>query len=228
MGPSPAGVSDAHRTQAVAAPRPARRWLPWAAVLSVVLAGGVGLGAGWLYYRDDADADRPRDDSGSVKAALGERKELEEFLLKAYRLRANPVIGEEERQGLGFAADLTVLYLKDDRLEDAERFFAELNSPEQKKASYRTLGALGQAMVLAFRDRPKESNEGFLRLLTKRPGDKFAGGKAPWVTHPRLREMVARALNHNHANAPDQFPPALQFLRRPPSPPAQPKATGKQ
>ena len=79
------------------------------------------------------------------------------------------------------------------------------------------LGRMGTAMVLAFKDQPKQSNEEFIALLGKEKKEKqvIAGF---WYGNPPLREMMAKALNHNYANAPEEFPDKLKAYRDPPRP----------
>jgi hypothetical protein len=43
-----------------------------------------------------------------------------------------------------------------------------------------------------------------------------------WKTYPPMREMVAKALNHNYANDPANFPEKLDAFRFPPRPTLRP------
>ena len=64
--------------------------------------------------------------------------------------------------------------------------------------------------MLAFRDRPRESNERIQQLLrgAKKVQDKNRASRAFWwLGHPQLRAALAEALNHNHVNNPAAFPP---------------------
>ena len=86
------------------------------------------------------------------------------------------------------------------------------------------LGKVGQALVLAFQDRAKESNELLLEIQKDRPA-----GERPrprlmrqhpeyyLLHHPQLRPLVDEALDHNAANIqPAPLPEALEKLRRAP------------
>jgi hypothetical protein len=110
-------------------------------------------------------------------------------------------------------------YLREWRLEDAEKTFKVLEDAEKSKLSYRPLGVLGKAMVMAFRgNQPQKSNDLFVTVLVAKP--KF---KKEVLTYspqlqkrPELAEMVAKALNHNMLNAPEAFPQSLRVYLAPP------------
>jgi cytosine/adenosine deaminase-related metal-dependent hydrolase len=102
------------------------------------------------------------------------------------------------------------------RLDDAEKFFAELQN--SKVRAYAMLGKFGQAVVLAHRNRAQDSNRLFLELL---------GAKA--LVNPererllldqaQLRAEIAEALDFNKANATAAlpFPEELDVWRVPPA-----------
>jgi hypothetical protein len=70
---------------------------------------------------------------------------------------------------------------------------------------------------MAFSDKPKESNSLFTKALGM--GNKKGKGtySALLQKRPDVAEMVAKALNHNLANAPDSFPRALRIYLAPPA-----------
>jgi hypothetical protein len=194
-----------------------RRWLPWAVAGSVLLALGGGLFAGRLHYYRPAPAEAaPEPAVVKPRPAPGPHKEREEILLREWKLYANPETDKDAWTiGKDIATKLGLHYLKDRRLADAERFFGELNHPDQKKMVYRQLGKLGQAIVLAQQDRPVESNKAFREVLAR--------NKNVWrpvwaLNDPPLREAITEALQRNYANAPETFPPYLAPLRSPPKP----------
>jgi hypothetical protein len=150
-------------------------------------------------------------------------------LLKHYANPAgNPVY---KRAGLENALELGLLYLEQWRLDDADRLFTELLENPYKVREYTMLGRLGRAMVLAFQNRPAESNKLFLEILGDRLAEpeKAAERKGQVLFKPQLRHMIARALDYNAANASPQhpFPPQLELLRRPPNPLLNPIAPKK-
>jgi hypothetical protein len=124
---------------------------------------------------------------------------------------------EDYRRHLDAAAQLGVLYLEQRRLKEADAFFKELRdrftSPGETRLLY--LGKVGPALVLAFQDRAKESNDLFLELEKGKQGD-VSLLRSP--VSP-LRPLVVEALNHNAANlAPERLPPDLENLRKLPGP----------
>lgn len=125
-----------------------------------------------------------------------------------------------------FAAslELGMMYVRDRRLDDADRVFKEMeNERPERVAGFRGLvnssavaGKLGQAVVLAQRDRAKESIEQFDRVLAGPPrlaplqlGNFLLG-------HPELAQMVADALHRNaeNLNTP-KLPDRFEWLRSP-------------
>jgi hypothetical protein len=221
-GPAAPSPADAVATQKMPALR-RRRWLPWAVAGSVLLALGGGLFAGRLYYDRPAPAEAaPEPAAVTPRPTPDPNKEREETLLREWKLYANPETDKDAWLGLSIATKLGLHYLKDRRLADAERFFGELNHPDQRKMMYRQLGKLGQAVVLARQDRPAESNKAFREVLFR--------NKNVWrpvwaLNDPPLREAITEALQRNHVNAPETFPPYLAPLRSPPTP--TPKAPPK-
>ena len=127
---------------------------------------------------------------------------------------------------LDAALSLGVLYVRERRLGDADGVFKEIEAERierllpQKGQAIKTnelAGRLGQAVVLAHRDKPKESNDKFeqaLLTLTK-PAvnqlDKF------FLAHPEFTQAVAEAVNRNADNlAPgEKMPARLEWLRTP-------------
>ena len=138
------------------------------------------------------------------------QKEQEDFLVEAVKRYA------DLPKGLDFRVELGLLYLKDRRLDTAAAFFKELERPEQKKP-YHVLGRFGEAMVLAFRNQPKESNALFAPLLTPRVAEKLSMGQRGLLNRPQFRAMIAEALHQNLANAPSTFPRRMRPYLHPPA-----------
>jgi hypothetical protein len=103
------------------------------------------------------------------------------------------------------------------RLDDADRFFAELQKSRVKV--YSALGKLGHAIVLAHQDKAAESNRLLMELLAKKG---MLGEHLERIhllmDQPQLRYELARALDANKVNstAADPFPPELETWRVPP------------
>ena len=223
VGPGGSTAFDATLTQSL--PAAAAPWWPWLAAFSVVVAVGLGLAYGWWRSQDQAAAHHepqlPAADGSSSdtagKPASSATKE-EQRLLEAVK----------QNDTAKTRIDLGIFYVKSSRLDEAELVFKALEDSSDKQRPFMGLfGKAGKAIVLAFRDQPKESND-LLLTLAKLQGK--GGGKGGfqyhpfWLSNPALSEWIARALDRNYVNAPAYFPPALQTYRSPP--PAKLKGAG--
>jgi eukaryotic-like serine/threonine-protein kinase len=217
-GPLPPQPGDVVSTQIMPPPRRGRGWL-WLGAAGVVLALAGGLVAGWL-RQEHSSVSSSSPSPAATPGRSAEHKDRENELRKLVQASAHPENQLQMMAGLNHAIDLGLLYLKDRRLKDADAFFKELGTPKQKEVRpYRIWGELGQAMVLAFQDRPVLSNKLFVKALFWDKGEK--SGKF-WINTPAIREIMAEALNRNYENAPNRFPPSLEHLRHPPPPKAKP------
>jgi serine/threonine-protein kinase len=206
-------------------PPKSRWWLKWAAAGSIVLALAAGGAVAWHLNQSTEPSRKPDPKSGTAaetEPLIPLRKEREKLLVEELRHYQNP--GEDRERtvwGIKHGIELALLYLEDWRLEEADQLFRELDSPGRVDA-YRTLGQMGRAIVLAFRDRTKESNLLFLKVLF--PGKQPNKPKNLWYyyqlirANPEFRRMIARALDHNFFNNPAAFPNTLEPYRRPPTP----------
>jgi len=111
--------------------------------------------------------------------------------------------------------ELAIFFLDRWRFSDADELFEKLTATGNagnKVREYLQLGKLGHAIVLAYQDRPEESNKLFLEAVDNR--DQFV--QIPWVRqNPKLQVWIARALDHNAVNAPTKFPAKLRLLQTP-------------
>jgi eukaryotic-like serine/threonine-protein kinase len=236
---------------------------PWiwrsAVAVSVVLALAGGLVLGWYQQRRQQLARSasdgliaPPDDPGQVKKPVL-TKEDEKEMQRQVQKYLNPTNSTEVVTGLQHSVELSLYYLNEKRLDDADQLFMDLRKPERNPA-YRFLGRLGHAMTLAFKDEPAASNQEFLVFFGKierieargtlgvpikgLKKDPVLAGEIEMYKHvwkPRdlaghpdpksmpMREMAAKALNHNYANDPGFFAekqPAekLNAYRFPPRP----------
>jgi eukaryotic-like serine/threonine-protein kinase len=223
--------------------RPRRRFLRHGLVAAaVVLALGCGLVLGWYRNRPVPPNPGPAIDDGGAARALFSAQAKENDLLKQVKENYRPggPLDLKVLTGLNAAVDLGLQYLNENRLDEADAFFKSLCPPTEKPCHGRLLSQLGKATVLALRDEPAESNKQFLAIageidrLEKLQSAKPGAKKEPpassdeikiydllWKTTPpaaSLREMVARALYHNHRNDSQSFPTRLEPLRNPPRP----------
>ena len=143
--------------------------------------------------------------------------------------------------GLQHSSELGLYYLEERRLDDADQLFLELRKQDRKAVpAYHFFGRLGHAAVLAFKDDYKASNAEFVKVLGEfeKIEARFGSGPLPkkkelilkddveayrilWkeTSALALREIVARALDHNFINSPDEFPTdKLGVYRTPPRP----------
>ena len=147
--------------------------------------------------------------------------------------------------GMGLCLDLSILYLEQHRLDDAEKLFDRLAKVPDVRP-YRTLGRLGGAIVLALRDRAPESNKAFRDIIATDPlladvarhtkENKVERGKEKkaerakenkiepefrkmWA-NPSFRYWLARAINSNLRNGVprEQTPAAVLRWSKPPEP----------
>jgi serine/threonine-protein kinase len=219
-------------TPAASHPRPAApgkaRLLFAAAVISVFLAFIAGGAAAWFRSREPAAAP-----PASAEPTVTAEQQRERFLLKA--VEEYPA-GDRDRMdlGLGVRLELGLFYLDHERLDEAGRFFSGLVNDPASLAAYKTLGRIGEAMVLARQNHPRESNRILLELLKDARGKKNTADRFFFLLNrPELRRALGLALDYNKANASagDPFPTELESLRQPPrwlAPgPRSPSAPGK-
>jgi hypothetical protein len=133
--------------------------------------------------------------------------------------------------GMGLCTRLSVLYLDQGRLDDAEQFFGRLEGLNGRpEHAYHVLGRLGRAVVAALRDDARRSNRMFQELARELAFDNLPRGPAEkgpearrgdpdvremWQKNPQLLFWVAQALRYNAENdVKDQdVPAALLKLR---------------
>ncbi len=192
-GPVNTQPTDAVSTQRIPLIRP-RRWLRWAVPVSLALA----LGGGLLYGRRRNTAR----DMPPPLAEVGEDPHSpqahEKRLLDRVKDHVNPANALEVSIGLSDRINLGLFLLKERRLGRAAEFFKGLEESKQVK-SYYALGVLGEAMVLAFQDRAEESMKIF-RAQGKQAFDTVRQALGSKASMGPLHQMMAEALNHNHAN----------------------------
>jgi serine/threonine-protein kinase len=209
---------------ASAVPARRRRWLPWAVAGSVLVAATAGAAVGWLRVRAEAYPAAPPAVEVPEPRPPSPETEHQQFLERAVQQYLKPTgstpqeINEQARLGVGHAVELAVFYLDRWRLGEADELFAKLTAAGDKVPQYQKLGRLGHAIVLGLQDKPAESNKLFLQAVgdTAMAREQFL--QIPWLKqNPKLQMWIARALEHNAENAPEQFPKELKSLQAPPS-----------
>ncbi|MBM3993157.1 MAG: serine/threonine protein kinase [Planctomycetes bacterium] len=227
--------------------------VPTLAGLSVLIALTGGVAFGWIMNRPDnppiKEVTPPNPNPPPIEPPVNKKpivsKEDEKEMQRLVQKYLDPTNESEMITGLQHSVELGLYYLKAKRLDEAEKLFAELRDPGRKVAAYRMLGRIGQAMTLAFKDQPAASIKEFLPLIEQiekieakvGPGFAFKPSKKDppaledereaykrvWKLNAPIREMVARALDHNFINNPSAFAekqPAekLNAYRTPPRP----------
>ena len=200
---STAPASAAPATMAQPTPR---RWgwrLP-AFGLSLLLAATVGVGLGWLRHRlayplhaavapasEETPASKPEPKEQALRT-----------LLEPY-LNSRPANASERQKGLGHSMDLGLFYLEHNRLDDALTLFIRLE--KHPAVVYQWLGHLGQGIVLALQNQPRESNNHFRHIHNDRQGKQ----STKWIenlnrTDPHWRYWISKAIHANRQNGLDR------------------------
>ncbi|MBM4069824.1 MAG: serine/threonine protein kinase [Planctomycetes bacterium] len=218
VGPSPPRPADSILTQALPAYRP-RKWLGWLVAGTIAAALIIGVVLGLVTRKPAAPLPAGHD---PLLAQL-DRKQKEEDIVKLVHERGQSKVALDIAEGLNQAIKLGFSYLKDRRLNEAGEFFKGLDDPGMS-IQLRNLGRLGQAMTLAFQDKPDESNNMFMVALRIKKDNEKGFNRSIVFSNPAVREMVAEALHHNHRNSPATFPAWLEPMRRVPDVGKRPEA----
>ncbi len=139
----------------------------------------------------------------------------EQILLEGLEQDNDPERFRDQRRfvrGITNRIELAQLYLDHRRLEEADQFFAKLTA--SKIPQYMLLGRLGHGMVLAYQNRPTDSNKVILDNLAELRRTPILN------TNMALKYELAQALAFNKANATSDspFPAELERLVLPERP----------
>jgi serine/threonine-protein kinase len=215
-------------------------WLWLVAGLTVLFALGLGaLVAAYQRYapgvaeRTDAPKSLPQD-AQEIDAIIYAKspQKREKVLREAIKEYLNPAGSQkDQRVGVGLCIDLALFYFEQDRLDDADKFFARLEPLHTRP--YSTLGHIGQGIVLALRSRQAESNAVFVDVFGKKPFVAPDMGLPPlrpnailpvpktpqpefWIwNNLQFRFWLAQAIYYNEKNgvSKKEMPDLLQRLR---------------
>jgi len=219
-----------------------RAWLFLLFVLTVALALAAGIGVRFWMNKPNPPTPDPAFGQDAVRitqnGALSQEAVLTSQLKKEFN-RADP---DDVKRHFEAAAALGNLYLQERRLPEAETFFRELREkPPHDFRVFAALGKVGHACVLAYQEKPEESNKLFVEIEKARPpfGDKLRppGDHRQWMMrgprdanadvlvlhHVQVRRMIAEALAYNAGNlGTETLSEPLEKLRHPPNPLAKP------
>jgi eukaryotic-like serine/threonine-protein kinase len=220
-------------SQSLSAPPPVSSGrIVWYALMGASLAAALILGAaaGWMRRTiptppvvPPASATAAEEDLLAVNDEDALRKLTDKYLQPANT-------GGNVSVGMKLCLDLSVLYLEQHRLDDAEKLFDRL-AKVADAPSYHTLGRLGAAIVLALRDKAEESNKAFREVVTNDPFLAEVGKRAKenkpadpefrkmW-TNASFRFWLAKAINANLRNGipTNAVPAPVLRWRQPPEP----------
>jgi serine/threonine-protein kinase len=188
-----------------------------ASLLLAICAGGT---LGYVLRPSETGEDFPEPPASPLAELARESlMNKEQALRTLVQSSRKPTDADAIRHGTQHRIDLAIYLLKErqsdpDALSRAEKFFQELR--QSTTEPYQLVGMLGQAMVLSFQDKPKESNAQFLKVAERspRPGQMLA----TLPSDPEFRVLISRALQRNFENLvytkeEKEFPPTLQPLR---------------
>lgn len=212
VGLPPVVLSSPSVPVAPAPPAAGSRWAGWVAGLALVV---VAAAAGWGVY----GLTHPGSSAAQVVGLPDARPpepvvSARERELKA-RMESRTAKSDEVFDA---AAELGLLYVRERRLDDAEKVFEGLRQerptgPKARPPRERVAGLLGQAVVLAHRDKAKESADLFVQAAA-RPNQR--GLETFLFSHPEFGQVVADALDRNAENlSPNKLPAQLEWLRTP-------------
>jgi eukaryotic-like serine/threonine-protein kinase len=219
---TPAASAATQSLSALLPPLLPPRWLLGVAAATVLLALAGGGALAWVINKSKAG---PLLTQGEAQAAavLSKDQTEERYMREDVERYADP--GQDSARvdlGLRHCVELGLFYLQRHRLDDADQFFKGLRENPYKVEVYRTLGSLGQAIVLGLQSKPLESNKAFLELLgEKRRAARQPAGLPALLAQPKVREQISLALEYNQANATRQnpFPQELEEFRLAPKAP---------
>ena len=200
-------------------------WLASAVAGSIVVAALIGGGFAWYLRADEAkrmeQAQKTSTDSSPVlQAVLGSYEQAERGLLDVIATTENP--GNDPRQitkGLQYRIDLAILYLDQvpRELDKAWKLFTAQAKSDVRQ--YAIFGRVGQAMVLAFRDQPKQSYQVLADLLGEFVGQRqfslFRSAlRIDPVRNPKWSALLLEAHEHNRRNlAGSDYEPPMRVRR---------------
>lgn len=199
------------------------RVLAWGS-RGLVLAGAIALAlvaGAWLYEQlhPSASAHLPRTDGLiEIPPPLPPTTTRERELVKVLESRDTA-----PQDVIAAAVELGLLYLREYRLKEAEARFEKLEKENfrGKLSDHAQLaGRLGRAIVLAFQDRPTDSNNLFMAVVPKiNPKasipPKFREFREFLLANPALSQAISEALERNATNLRVQtLAPPLETLRQ--------------
>jgi serine/threonine-protein kinase len=204
---------------------PQRRWVVplivcGAIATTLVVALGAGALVAWARYAWGEKPDLNANSSGGASSpsqadAILNTHKREEVLHDAAERYLDP---PNPQAGFGLCVDLGALYLEENKLDEAEKFYGRLEGMRQV-APYHTLGQVGRGIVLAKRNRAKESNALFKEVFTTagwEPGPRGAPSRkgeqhTQILQNEQMKYWLTEAVHYNERNGIERkdMPPTL-------------------
>ena len=194
------------------------RWF-WPTVMGLSLLSAIG---GWVAYGGWLEARNSNPIVGLPTArpphsVVSSRERELELILQSRSTSPSAL--------LDAALELGILLVDEERYNDAERIFQRLQkegprgldpAKGRKPAIHSMAGMLGEAIVLAHRDRAEASNQRFEQLLVGGSRLNTILLEGFILKHPDFGEALALALNRNAENLErETLHPKLEWLRSP-------------
>ena len=212
-----------------------RRRTPWAMIGAVFATLAGGAAAGWYLTPPPTlavPAPTGKFEKLNVPVVVEELfdpKQRETVLELKVRDVLDMSLPKDRLMGFDLVVAYGAVLLRERRLDEAEALFQKVGK-DSKANAYRWVVELGQAMVLAHRDKYSESNKLFRSALdgiekvektvaADPKGKNRATLLRHWEKNLDWREQMSSALQRNYDNSPKDFPadPRLETLRRPPA-----------
>jgi serine/threonine protein kinase len=182
-----------------------RRW-GWRGIVfavSLLVAGTLGIAIAWVQHRLAFPSHSeivPATEEHSANKLESKEQALRTLLESS--LDTRPGNFPEVQKGIQLGMDLGMIYLEQDRLDDARALFVRLE--QHRVVAFQVLGHLGRSIVLALQNGPKESNE-----LFKKADLKMRGKPPRWFENKiradaQWRFWITKAIHYNVQNGLDR------------------------
>jgi eukaryotic-like serine/threonine-protein kinase len=218
--------SDVRPIPGPSKPAKPMRWLRWTVPVSLVMAVAAGGAFGFRHRPQpthSGDTAANEIDLSKLESQYSPNKK-EQSLKDTARLYSDPGKDQDKiRVGLDLYRELAVLYLDQGRWDEADQFFLELLKNPNQVDMYGIFGKLGHAIILGLQSKPAESNKLFkdvlFAVLAVRKAENRDRSIAlqSFLGNTKVRQWMAEALEYNHKNDPDHFPPQLELWRKGPA-----------
>ncbi len=200
------------------APAPQRRTGLWlASSLFLALFAGAALGWWQRSASDNLDRHSPLETTGEacqVDPVFSPQKR-EQWLQEGVEQYLNPANGYKNPEGLTSCLHLSVLYLDQHRLTEADQLFDRLLQVQSQPRA-QMLGELGKGVVAALRSDPDTSTRHFRAAMAERPKKPERSKDLEYLLkiNDHLNWWINEALHYNLVNGGPDLKALQSLLRR--------------